>query len=249
LKHRIAFALLIIAGIALAQAPIPFNTGDWEPFSSTKLPNKGCATELVAAICKAGGIEPSFNFYPWPRAEAMVESGDAFGAFPYAMNEARKAKFDFSEPLFYTTPRFIYHSRAKSFAKLKVSTLADMKNYSVAIIAGHFTENDLKTAGIKVNTAPGLENIVKMLQSGRVDFIVEEETSAFDAIKKVFPTEMANFRTLPNTFWPLGGNHLMVSKTYPNAQALLVKFNKGLQELKKNGVYKQITAKYNMTVK
>lgn len=249
MKHRLSFALLLMTGMALARAPIPFNTGEWEPFSSSSLPNKGCATELVAAACKAGGIEPSFQFYPWLRAEVLVESGAAFAAFPYAMNEDRKARFDFSEPLFFTTPRFIYYNQIRSFDHLKATTLTDLKPYSVAILAGSHTEEALKTAGVTVYTAPGLSNIVRMLHAGRVDFILEVETVAFDTLKKTFPDEADHFESLPDTFWPHVGAYLMVSRKYPDAQALLAKFNKGLREIQKNGVYKQITTTYRMTVK
>lgn len=247
--RRIIAALLSIAGMALAQTPIPFNTGEWEPFTSSSLPNMGCATELVAAACQAGGLEPSFHFYPWLRTEFQVESGSAFAAFPYAMNEDRKVRFDFSEPLFFTTPRFIFYNKLRSFAHLKATTLMDLKPYRVAILAGSHTEEALKQAGVTVHTAPGLENIVRMLQAGRVDFILEVETVAFDAIQKTFPAEADHFESLSDTFWPRVGAYLMVSRKYPNAQALLKKFNMGLQEIQKNGVYKLITTKYRMTVK
>lgn len=105
--HRLGFLGFALGTMAFAQPAIPFHTGEWKPYTSSRLPNGGCATELVAAVCKAAGITPSFEFFPWLRAEYQVEEGQAFCAFPYVMNSARKVRFDFSEPLFLTAPRFI----------------------------------------------------------------------------------------------------------------------------------------------
>ena len=68
-----------------AATEVVFVTGEWEPFSSKSLPNKGIATELITIICKEAGINPTFNFVPWPRAEVAIEEGTAFAAFPYAL--------------------------------------------------------------------------------------------------------------------------------------------------------------------
>jgi hypothetical protein len=38
----------------------------------------------------------------------MVENGEAFCAYPNAMNNQHKADYDFSEPMFYTVSRFFY---------------------------------------------------------------------------------------------------------------------------------------------
>jgi ABC-type amino acid transport substrate-binding protein len=88
-----------------------------------------------------------------------------------------------------------------------------------------------------------------MLQLGRIDFWVEEETTAFDTIHKVFPGEVQNFKALQTNCWPLGSAYMIASKKFPNAQSTLEKFNKGLAKIKKNGTYKKITANYNMTTK
>lgn len=242
---RGAAMVLATAAPGLGQ-PVPFNTGEWEPFTSDKMPQQGCATELVAAICKAGGIDPDFHFFPWLRAEALVETGEAFGAFPYAMNEPRKAAFDFSDPLFYTAPKFIYRVDGTSFGSLRVASLADLRPYSVALLAGTWTEGDLRSAGIRVHLVNAVDSGVKMLQSGRVDFLVEDETVAFAAIERVCPGEADSFKSLRKTFWGATGNYLIVSRRYPGASALLARFNKGLKEIQRNGTYWRITAKYKM---
>ncbi len=214
--------------------------------TSAKLPEKGCATELVAAICKAGEIDPVFSFFPWPRAEALVETGEAFAAFPYAANDQRKATFDFSDPIFYTAPKFIYCVTAKAFGSLKASSLADLKPYGVALLSGTWTEKDLRAAGIRVHLVNSVDSGVKMLRSGRVDFFVEDETVAFAAIERVYPGETESFKSLRSTFWGKTGNHLIVSRKYPGASELLDRFNKGLKEIRRNGTYRRITSKYKM---
>lgn len=94
---------LAVAGLGMAQC-VPFNTGEWEPFTSEKLPNKGCATELVVAICRAGGIEASF------------------------------------------------------------------------------LEEELRREGIGIEIVNSLDSAARMLRSGRVDFMVDEETVVYGRI-------------------------------------------------------------------
>lgn len=236
---------LAMAGLGMAQS-VPFSTGEWEPFTSEKLPNMGCATELVAAICKAGGIEASFHFYPWIRAERMVVSGEAFCAFPYVMNDTRKRQFDFSDPLFYGVNKFVYYAGSGAFREPKVAALVDLKPYRVAVLRGSFLEEDLRKAGIGIEIVNSLDSAARMLHSGRVDFMVDEETAVFHALQACFPGESGRFRALPNVFWGSTASYLIVSRDYPNARAILARFNRGLRAIKKNGVYRRITANYHM---
>jgi hypothetical protein len=105
------FILIFSSGVCVAkEVQVIFATGEWPPFSSEDLPEYGTATALVSAICKAGGIQPKYEFYPWKRAELKVVSGEIFAAFPYAISEERKKIYDFSDTLFYGVfDEFIEH--------------------------------------------------------------------------------------------------------------------------------------------
>ena len=128
-----------------------------------------------------------------------------------------------------------------------MSSLADLSKNSVVILSGSWFEKDLKAAGLKINLAPSMENAIKRLQAGRADFLVEEQTVGYDAIKTVFPADVESFQVLPNNFFPSGGSYLMVSRTYPNSKELLAKFNSGLKTIRSNGVFDALAVKYKLS--
>ncbi len=237
-----------IVGLAAQNIKVPFATGEWEPFTSEKLPNYGAATELVSAICKAADITPVYGFYPWARCEKTVDTGDAFASFPYAITVERKALFNYSEPLFHSYNVVFYHTKNPKTAKgVKFEKISDLKGYNIGILAGSFVATELEKNGIKYETTTTLDLSIKKLQMGRVDFIIDEQAVTYDTIKKLFPKEMDQFKSLPKPFGNVMANALIVSKKYPNANEILARFNKGLASIKKSGEYDKILKKYNMT--
>jgi len=242
--------ILVLATTVGAQT-VAFSTGEWAPFSGEALPNKGIATEIVVAVCKVAGIQYKFDFFPWARAESMVLAGQSFAAFPYSSNEERRAKYDYSEPLFYTVTKFGYYSKNKDLSKLKITGWADVKPYKIAYLAGSWLEKDMKTAGIDVTIVTDMEMAIKMLQAGRVDLVCDDSAVLTAAMQKAFPAEAANLKMLESTplFGTSGPVHLLVSRTYPDSKALLAKFNAGIAAIKANGTLDAIAKKYGIALK
>jgi polar amino acid transport system substrate-binding protein len=231
---------------------VPFATGEWDPYTGTALPNQGIASEIVAAACKAGGIDYRFDFLPWNRAEKSVLEGQAFCAFPYSKNDERMAKFDYSDTLIYTATNFVYYAKNKKIAGLKIASWADVKPFKVAYITGAWLEKDMKAAGIDVTPVPDNDTGIKMLKAGRVDFVIDDSAVLVAAVKKLFPSEADSFMYIDSDMFgskTAGAVYLMVSRTYPNSKALLEKFNKGFAIIKSSGVLDGLAKKYGVTVK
>ncbi len=149
LKRTLALLVCIVFFsqiIALEKINVVFATGEWEPFTSETMPNKGIATEFIEAICKEVNIIPKFEFYPWSRAEMYVKNGTVFAAFPYAITEQRKQDFDFSDIIFYGINSFFYlDSNKKITEKMNnYKDLDDFKDFSFGVVRGNFVESELK---------------------------------------------------------------------------------------------------------
>jgi ABC-type amino acid transport substrate-binding protein len=86
---------------------------------------------IVMTAARAGRLEPTVSFYPWARAEKMIETGEVFAAFPY-----------------------------------------------VEIAA-----NDQ-------------EQLIRALIIGRIDYFIADPHVVNDSLKKLFPNELAKFRSL-----------------------------------------------------
>jgi polar amino acid transport system substrate-binding protein len=222
-------------------------TGDWAPFTGEKLVDFGAATAVVAAALKAGGVQYKLEFYPWNRAEKMVLDGQAFATFPYVANDERRAKYDFSEPLFSTSAKVFFLKKNARAASAKIASVTDLKNYTVVFLAGQWFESNLKDAGVKYSTAPSLENVVKMLYAGRADFMIEEGTVGMTNIQSIYGNT-TEFDTKPSALFGKDVLHLMVSRTYPGTKDLLTAFNRGLRTIKANGVLSTLAKKYNLSI-
>lgn len=250
MKHLlILLALVFFAEACHADEDVRvvFATGEWPPYTSESLPDYGAATALVSAICKAGGIEPVYRFYPWKRAELKVAQGDVFAAFPYAISKERKTTYDFSEVLFYGVNVFVYYQKqSKTDIPLTYQSLDDLHGYRVGCISGSFLYSLLEKAGLNYEPTTTIDQSLQKLVAGRLDLIIDNQDVIFHAIQRLYPSDVTNFKILskPLERTPTA---LLVSRAYPGSKAILSKFNKGLSIIKKNGEYDRIISKYRLT--
>lgn len=227
---------------------VVFATGEWPPFTSTKLQNYGRATALVSAICKIAGIQPVYKFYPWRRAEAKVLNGDAFAAFPYAISDERKASFDFSEILFYGLNIVVYYEHNPNIpSHFNYESLADLLGYRIGGISGSFLNTTLEKAGIDYEPTTSIDQSIQKLVAGRLDFCIDDQVVLADAIQRLYPHKSDKFRISPKPFGERKPTALLVSRTYPDAKQILDKFNKALAVMKQNGEYDKIIDEFQLT--
>ncbi|SLM30928.1 putative Extracellular solute-binding protein, family 3 [Desulfamplus magnetovallimortis] len=226
---------------------ILFVTGEWPPFVSENLPNYGPASEIVFAACKAVGILPEIKFYPWRRAENMILTGKAFGAYPYTIREDRQQIYDFSSPFFKTQVYFFYSKKRISSEVIKsIKQIDDLKKYKLGGILGNFVCEELNKAGYMVEmTATNIMSIKKM-DAGRIDFFMEDKTVAIDEIEKAFPGNIDDFGMLEFGYGKATYDALMVSRKYPDSSEILKQFEQGLKIIQQNGLYDDIVKRNNL---
>jgi len=247
---KIITAIILVLNFSFSFAEkidVIFATGEYLPFTSEKLNGYGATTELVTAICKAADIKPNYRFFPWKRVEIALAKGEAFGAFPYGITQEREGKFKFSEPIYSVKNIIITCTKnIKTDKKNMYKKLEDLKGYRVGILNGSFAEERIKQAGIQYNTITTVDQAIKMLYSGRIDFYIDDQVVIYDSIKRIFPKEVRYFTVLDNPFDEAKQNYVMISKKYPNSSKILERFNYGLNVIKKNGEYERIIQKYNL---
>ncbi len=236
-------ASAIIALPAWAQK-IALVSGEWAPYVSEKMSGNGAATEIVVAAARAAGLEPSIAFYPWARAEKMIETGEAFAAYPYVDSEERKKIHDFSVPILKTSDKFIYYADKEN--NWVWSTLAEFKKYRMGGTRGFWYMEEYNRHGITpVIAANDQEQLIRALIAGRIDYVVADPLVVQESVRKLFPGELTKIRWLSK---PLKDSqtHLMVSRKHPQAKELMSKFNAGMALIRKNGSLAAILAKYKL---
>ena len=246
-KKTIVSTLLALALLtSLAAQKVTLATGEYAPYTGEKRAEKGFMTELVMAAANAGGLEVNLEFVPWARAEQMVKEGKALGTFPYTTTDERRKTFDFSDVIYTSQAKIFYY---EGFGKdMAWNTIKDFQNSKFGGARGWWYMDDLTKNGIKVDVADSTEVAIAKLQVGRFDYLIENELVALAAIKAQFPNEVAKFKTLAKIY-SQDTLSLMVSRTYPNANELLKKFNTGLAAIHKDGTFKKILAKYGLSEK
>ena len=242
----VALSILVMTSLPiLATDELPFVTGEWPPYSSEQIDGYGVCTEIVSAIVQEMGMIPKYNFFPWRRAELMVQQGEAFGAFPYAPNPERQENFDFSEMLLQHKMVFFYNQQAMSQPPTW-TTLADLRAYRIGGVMGNNYESAFTNAGLTVHYVNSEKLNVNLLYANRVDLILTDEAVGRYLIQQLYPAERDIFGVLAKSF-KTGNSHLMISRAYPFAERLRVQFNEAFQRIKANGTYRAILTKYGIT--
>ncbi|MCP4111484.1 MAG: amino acid ABC transporter substrate-binding protein [Desulfobacteraceae bacterium] len=219
-------------------------TGEYTPYASAHMKDYGLVAEIITETFKEMGLEHEYFFYPWKRCELLVKHGKIWATFPYGYTEERTKKIFFSDVLLVTSTKFFYYKKHQK-NKISWNTIEDLKPYKIGGVLGYYYEKEFKRSGINVDYAPSEKLTLKKLVYGRVYLFPADVAVAWNLIKKHFPREIDNFGMLEKPH-ETSGNYLMVSKTYPNTQELLQKFNAALKKIKDRGVVKQILQKYNI---
>lgn len=223
-----------------AAEPIRIATGEWPPYTSETIENRGAATEIVTRTFDEMGVAVELVFYPWARCYESVRTGKVWGAFPYARTEERAGEVDFSDTILYSSSKLFYYDKPPK--GLRFETPADLAPYRIGGVSGYYYESLLKAAGITGDFAFKPQNGFEKLMRGRTDFFIANEMVGWFIIRKYFPESAHRFGTLAE---PLDrhGLRMIVSRRRPDGRRLLEAFNAALARVKDELFYRAILKK------
>ena len=89
-----------------------------------------------------------------------------------------------------------------------------------------------------------IQNLLFLTQE-KVDMTVGDVRKIRYEINKYMKTNMKDLEFLPNSLIKRGV-HIAVSKSNPKHKEILIKFNKALKSMKKDGTYQSILKKHEM---
>ncbi len=220
-------------------------SSDYEPYTSSRNNGSGVVLELIKQAFAEMHRDVTFQFYPWVRCETMVGAGEAFGAAPYFKNEERLKKYDFSDPIVYSSNRFFFNK--EKFPKgFSWHTLKDFRGYRVGGIRGYWYIPDFEQAGLTIDYVSDDQANLRKLVFARIDFLVLDEFVGQKILRENFSAaEAAKIGVLerPESFIKF---HLMISRKYPDHAELAAELNQGLRIMKKKGSYQAILQRYGL---
>jgi polar amino acid transport system substrate-binding protein len=244
----IVLSMMFVGNVLAEGTNLKFAIGEWEPYTGEKIANSGMAAEIVSAACTAVGLKAEYEFFPWKRAENNVLVGSNLATFPYKEIQERMANYSFSDTLFSSSFGILMLKKNTNTTNFKYSKLEDFTNHPVGIVSGtDAIRIPLEKAGIKVEGIPTVDQNIKKLEAGRIDFYIDDKAVIYQALKKNYTAEqMAEFVFSETDFGEKNDFKIMISLKYPDSKVLTGKINEGLKKIKESGEHKKILEKYGL---
>ncbi|MBT9525685.1 MAG: basic amino acid ABC transporter substrate-binding protein [Rhizobacter sp.] len=233
------------AAVASAPAPAPAKVyvvgtdAAYAPFESQNEKGEivGFDIDVVTAIAKKAGIEVKFVNTPWEGIFKTLDQGDRdFLVSAVTITDERKQSMDFSNPYFDAQQLIAVKGNSK------ISKFDDLKKLKVGVQTG--TTGDEVVTKLQGKNSTNIKRFestplaLKELEAGGVDAVVADNGVV---INYVTNNAGSKFKTVADKAFAPEQYGLPVKKG--NAD-LLGKLNKGLADIKADGTYDQIYAKY-----
>lgn len=218
------------------------STGEWSPLISAQKTGYGPISTVITEAFAVSGIEVEFRFFPWKRALQEVRSGRVVASSAWRKTNDRQQEFLFSNGV-YDNLNVFFHLKSRNF---DWHNLSDLKHYYLGAALGYAYSEDFEKAeergDFEVFRVNKERSLVEMLLTQRIDAFPANREVGLQLIRSQTPEAFDQYVIHPK---PISKSplHLVFGKGQRN-QALLKKFNAGLQQLKQSGRYAEI---YNMT--
>ncbi|PKN42218.1 MAG: hypothetical protein CVU60_08345 [Deltaproteobacteria bacterium HGW-Deltaproteobacteria-18] len=234
----IRIALLLLFTMTSAAHALTLAVEDArEPYANPD--GTGMSNDIVRAAFKSVGIEVTFEVVPYARLLQEVKTGKYIGGFNVAREPSREDAFLWGKEMLFLARAHYYHCRP---GLLEASSAEELHNgEKVGVIRGYeygefFHQND------RISKVWGKrhDQIIRMLQAGRVDTVIlfEKTANLFLHEMKLQNEVFAAFPSEPSRVY------VAFSKQHPKARHYQEKLDEGLARIKANGEYEAILEKY-----
>lgn len=238
---QLLFLLLsLLVRTAFSNEVVRISTGEWPPFISDHLENKGIIAHITKEAFALKGVEVQFGFFPWGRATQLSKSGEWDGTIAFVRLKEREPFYLFSDPIYVGHYAF-FHLNSIPFSW---ETFADLKDKLLASTIGFGGMGDgfldaEKKGVIRVLRLSSDTQSFNMLMAERAAAVPSDIEVGYVLAKKLYG-EKAKLITHNDHYINRAEYCLVISKKIKHGQDLIDKFNKGLAQLRKSGRYQEI---------
>lgn len=179
---KIIFTLLVLTALHTAYTDeITVVTENWEPYNFEKNGEvAGISTEIVKACLNKANISIKNNriqLYPWVRAYQKALDEKNVLIYTILKTPEREKKFKWIGPIIPSERFHLYKRRGQD---LSLRSLEDAKEFQIGCLRGSVHVDFLLKRGFpecSIQTVPDQrQNLLKLL-GGRVDFIIDTDSS------------------------------------------------------------------------
>ena len=201
----------------------------------------GMAVKLVQAIFKQAKLTSDIQVYPWPRAYHMALTQKDTLIFSIAKSPERKDDFIWIGKLYSLESNI---TKLKSATDIKITSPENIKNYKIAVSRGDYGESYLKSIGLREGSNLHLtikhRNLWKLLYSNRVEAIFTNQVTAKSEIKAAGLD--VSKAVIEYKIEDLASDIYLAANKHTDI-LIITQLQVAFQEIKNNGIYKQITKK------
>lgn len=202
---------------------------------------KGASVETLRLMWqKMGAPEQPIRIVPWARGYRMIQTLERHVLFTMSRTEEREDLFKWVGPIF--TARHVLIGLAD--ANITLHSLEEAKQYRIGTIRDDIGETSLLNMGFdreNLDSVASLEQNIRKLLAGRVDFISQSESSVRKFLEMSPEYDPAQFKT----YFVINemGNYYAFHKATPDS--LIRKFQKAFDSLEQERL--EILQKYDMS--
>lgn len=211
---------------------------DWPPYSEktqSSADPKGFAVDIVREAFLSQGVSVRFHPLPFARCLSYAESGRVMGCFNATQVDSNRTTYCWHPTPMFHEPLMIYGATDDPRSNLRV---ADLEGYVVGATVGYtYPDEFMKNEKIKRFDAVSDDHLVRMLVARRVEYILLNGNAAQlrilanpDLKKRL----KAVGKISDDGFW------LAFTQKHPRGKHYCETFEKGLQQIKRNGRYNEL---------
>lgn len=239
----IGFYLLLMAGAAEAQAlSMQFAVSEWPPAEySVAGEARGYHVETVRAVFKSLGGVAEFSFYPWKRAEMLVQRREVAGLLSLHPTKEREEQLYFSREPLSSSDNVLFVLKGREFGAERLDALVGK---SIGTTAGYnYGDEFTRMAAqgqFKTDEGSTDEQGMRKLMGSRFDAFVCDRVVGIGLLRTLGLRDQVTVLPLVVSSVKL---HAAFARTPENA-AFVPKFDAALRKLKKSGEWQQIMDAY-----
>ncbi len=212
------------------------------PLSSEELKNQGLYPQLIRAIFQRVGYKAEIEFYPYEKIIEALKQGIIAGGAIVSYRDDRTAFLYYPDELY--TIKIKVLGLKKGVPLTEFNGLESLKGSVVGTFKGSFIENELANVGVQYESTLTINQNLRKLILGRIDFIIAPEITALYLISQQFGSAGRESVIGYNPPYMIDKHYVAISKRYPNALEIVDAFNRGLKIIKIDGTYDRIKNQY-----
>ncbi len=253
MRYLLLFFFLLHTLLAEQRAFIWVDDEDYCPaiYKDARGRPAGIFNDILTEAFKRLGIRLKKEVYPWKRAQRLVLKKKADGMVT-VYTKQRAHSLVASKPIWHIKETiFFRRDNPKACTILKINSFEDMKNLTLVETMGSgWAREQYAKHGIKhVVWVPTIDSAFNLLAKGRVDAYMMFDLNAYTILMRKqeidespLAKEFQQIVAIAPTFASLPFC-LLVRKDSPYAK-IMQRFNKVIEEMRKDGTYKRIKLKY-----